>query len=316
MRHGVALLALVAVVATGCSDTPEPYYPPDEAEAGVSTAYDASAEPSAAALTLVPESATRLEVTDYDQLRLTLGYGALDGSSPAGERAAFWREVGDATLTDGVLQPVDDQLRSRFALGQDDVAWEARYDGDASGWVVVFHDDVPIRRIQRAVNAGIGPLAGATLHGKRRIVSSEELPDPEQSWAAVPELHDLVGREANATYVERGCVPLDEIYGDGLVDRLDGQAERDAASLRALDAYSVAFGGELLTVLLGPEREDAFTRLRLARHLPVLQPEFGSVFAGGVASPADGELGYRIPRPRQALDWVEQRRLPFAACDV
>ncbi len=316
MRHGVALLVLVAAVTAGCSDEPEPYYPP-AATADADTAYDASAEPSAAALSLVPDRASRLEVVDYDQIRLTLGYGELDGSAPADERAAFWRDARRTGLAGGILRSVDDRLRGRFSLGQDDVAWEARYRGEATtGWVLVFHDDVPVPRIRRAVGAGVGPLAGAVVDGPRRIVSSAELPAADASWAAVPELHALVGREANATYVDRGCVPLDDIYGDGIVDRLDGQAERDVASLRALEGYSVALGSELVTVLLGPEREDAFTRLRLARHLPVLDPEFGTVFGGGVASPADGELGYRMPAPRRTVEWIDARRLPFAACDT
>lgn len=316
MKYRVGLVALGLALVAGCSERPEPYYPPDPDASAAATEYDPSLAPSAAVLSLVPEEAQVLEVTDFDQIRLTLGFGNLIGASPQGERAQFWRGFGrSAAFSDGMLR-ADAGALARFDLSQDDVAWEAHFRDGAEGWIVVFHDEVPTARIRRAVQAGAGPLRGAVLDEQRGIVSSAELPDPEESWGADQELTALVGREANATYVERGCVPLDGIYGDGIVDQLDGQTEVDVASLRDLTNYSVSIGGELATVQIGTDRDDVFTRLRLAEHLPELSPEFAQVFARGAADPGSGRLGYDVPRPRLAADWTHERRLPFAACDT
>ncbi|QYJ03249.1 hypothetical protein KUV85_13005 [Nocardioides panacisoli] len=311
------VLAVVLLGLAACSEQAEPFYAPSGDEPPVLTAYDPALEPSAAVLPLVPLDARRLEVTDFDQLRLTLGFGELDGSSPQGDRDRFWRRLPrTAALTEGLLRPFEDRLRENFSLGQDDVAWEASYSDGAQGWVLAFHGDLPSARIRRAIQAGVGPLQGATLDAKHNLVTSGEVPDAESSWGSDSAAVLLGGREANASYLERGCVPLEDLYGDDIVDRLEGKAERDVASLDELDHYAVHLGRELATVRLGDEREDAFTRLRLASHLPQLDPEFGRVFDGGVASPLDGELGYRMTRPARAASWVEDRTLPFAACET
>lgn len=316
MRLRALLFALLAVVLVGCSEEPEPFYPPDPNATAPITAYDPELEPSAGVLPLIPGEATQLRVTDFDQLRLTLGFGALDGSSAEQQRARFWRQVGGtAALSAGLLRPVDDQLRDRFSIGQDDVAWEAHYSGDdVDGWVIGFHTDLQTRRIRRAISAGVGPLDGAVLAADHNIVSSAEAPGFENSWANDPDLPAVAGREANATWIQRGCVEVDEIYGAGTTEQLGGQTQRDVANLRELTAFSVSFGSELVTVQLGEGRPDAFLRLRLASHLPELEPPFGRVFSGGVASPSDGTLGYRLNRPRLAATWVAEGRIPFAAC--
>lgn len=309
------MLAVGLFALTACSEQPEPYYPPSADETPVVTAYDPALEPSGAVLPLVPLDARRLEVTDFDQLRLTLGFGELDGGSPEAERDRFWRRLPrTVALSDGLLRPFEDRLRGDFSLSQDDVAWEASYSDGAHGWVLAFHQDLPSARIRRAIKAGVGPLKGAVLDGKHNLVTSREVPEPESSWGSESAAVAVGGREASASYLERGCVPLEQVYGDGIVDRLEGQAERDVASLAELDHYAVHLGMELATVRLGGERQDAFTRLRLASHLPQLDPEFGVMFSSGVASPVDGELGYRMSRPARAASWVQERRLPFAAC--
>lgn len=316
MKLRALLFALLAVVLVGCSEEPEPFFPPDPNATAPITAYDPELEPSAGVLPLVPDGAAQVRLTHFDQLRLTLGFGELDGSSPEPQRARFWRQVrGTAALSRGLLRPVDGQLRERFSIGQDDVAWEAHYSGDdVDGWVMAFHPDLQTRRIRRAINAGVGPLDGAVLDPEHNIVSSAQAPEFEDSWAAEPDLAALTGREANATWIQRGCIELYEIYGPGTTEQLGGQTQRDVANLRELTGFSVSLGAELVTVQLGEGRDDAFLRLRLASHLPELEPAFGSVFAGGVASPSDGTLGYRINRPRLAATWVAEGRLPFAAC--
>ncbi|HYG94464.1 MAG TPA: hypothetical protein VD859_12860 [Nocardioides sp.] len=312
--RGAALLA-VALLATACTEDAEPVFPEEPVASAVSTEYDPSLEPSAAVLPLVPEEATTLTVTDFEQLRLTLGFGTFDGSTDAADRARFWNTVGSAvSLSDGLLRPVDARLRADFGFGQDDVSWEARYGGDAEGWVLAFRDGLPMTGVQRAVQAGVGPLAGAVLDPERRLVTSAAAPDGDASWAADLEVVALVGAQANATYVERGCVPFDTVFGKGMEEQL---AETPAAALGALEpleGYAVAFGSDLVTVQLGPERTDAFERLRIDQVMPQLEPEFGSVFARGVADPSTGRLGYNLVKADVATRWTLERRLPFAVC--
>lgn len=311
-RATLACAALATVVLAGCTSEPKPVYQDPPAPVAVATEYDPSLEPSAAVLTLVPDSATSLTVTDFDQLRLVLGHGSLTGASPAAERAAFWRKVPTtATLSTGLLRPDDARLRSDFAIGQDDVAWEATYDG---GWVLAFHETVPMAAVQRAVTAGVGRLKGAVVDAARHLVTSAAVPDVAQSWGAQASLLALVGREAVSTYVDRSCLSFDSVFGAGLQAQL---ADAPAAALRALDeldAYAVALGTELATVQLGPRRSDAFDRVRLAEVMPPTRPDFGLAMSRGVADPSSGRLGYTLTDPAAAAELTRTRRLPFAVC--
>ncbi|PWN02580.1 hypothetical protein DJ010_12760 [Nocardioides silvaticus] len=304
----------MAILAAGCTDSPDPVYPEEPESEALSTAYDPTLEPSAAALPLVPAEATVLEVTDFDQLRLTLGFAALDEESTPGELDRFWRALdGAATLSAGLLRPAAAELAS-YGFGAEDVAWEASYSGDAEGWIIAFHDGVPMARVQDAIDEGVGVLAGATLDADRALVTSETPPEGSDSWAAIEETRDLVGQEANATYVERGCLPFDTVFGDGMEGQL---AEAPRAALKALDpleGFSVALGQDLVTVRLGPLRDDGFDRLRLAEVMPAIRPEFGAGFSRGVADPSTGRLGYDLQRPSAAVELIEDRHLPFAVC--
>lgn len=315
MSSGVRLLVpVVALLAVGCSGPDEPFYPEDPDTSAISTEYDPSLEPSAAVLALVPADATTLEVTDFDQLRLTLGFGALSGDSPARERAKFWRAVeGAATLSNGMLLPVAADLEP-YGFGQDDVAWEAAYSGGAEGWVIAFHDDVPMAQVQKAIRDEVGPLAGAVLDADRLVVTSAASPEGSDSWAAIEDARDLVGQEANATYVERACLPFDTVFGAGMEDRLAAGPRAALHALDPLDGFSVALGASLVTVKLGENRPDAFDRLRLDEVMPAIRPEFGVAFSRGVADPSSGRLGYDLQRPAAAIDLVTEQHLPFAVC--
>ena len=308
------LVPLVALVATGCSDSNDPVYPEEVDTSAMSTAYDPTLEPSAAALALVPAEATTLEVTDFDQLRLSLGFGSLDHESPAPERERFWRALsGAAALSTGLLRPDAEELDA-YDFGQDDVAWEATYAGGAEGWVIALHDDAPVAQVERAIRDGAGPLAGAVLDTELLLVTSSAPPEGEDSWAALEEVVGLVGQAANATYVERSCLPFDTVFGDGTEARL---AEGPRAALEALDpleSFSIALGADLATVRLGEGRADAFDRLRLADVMPAIRPEFGAGFARGVADPSSGRLGYDLQRPTVATELITDQHLPFAVC--
>ncbi len=311
--HGA--LAVLALLLAGCSDPPEPVYPPDDAEVAVSTEYDATLEASAAALPLVPADATTLEVTDFDQLRLSLGFGDLDGSSKGPERARFWSLVSDsAMLSPGLLRADSDRLRDEFGFSQDDVAWEAHYSGGASdGWVVALHEDLPVGGVRRAIAAGVGPLADAVLDPDRHLLTSAEPPSGEESWAADIALVTLAGQQANATIIERRCLPFEEVFGVAE----DDLATAPAAAYDALDpltSFSVSFGTDLVTVRLGPDRSDAFDRLRLAEVMPRTKPEFGVGYSRGVADPSSGRLGFDLAKPAVAADLAREGHLPFAVC--
>lgn len=311
----MACVSLAAAALTGCSSDPKPVYQEETAPQSVVTEYDASLEPSAAVLALVPAEATSLTVTDFDQLRLVLGYGSLGGESSQGERDAFWRKAPkSSTLSLGLLASADARLRADFGIGRDDVAWEATYDGEASGWVLAFHDAVPMAAVQRAVRAGVGPLDGAVVDVDRHLVTSAEPPASDDSWGATEGMLGLVGREAISTFVDRSCLDFDSVFGDGMEAQL---ADAPKAALRALDeldAYSVALGAELVTVQLGPERGDAFERVRLAEVMPPTVPDFGLVMTRGVADPSTGRLGYTLGDPAAAAALTKARKLPFAVC--
>jgi hypothetical protein len=310
----VALLA--ASLLTACSTAHPRVYQQRPDPAPVIEAYDATLDPSAAVLPLVPAAATRLEVTDFTQLRLTLGFGELDGTSPAADRARFWHDLpSTASLSSGLLRPVDARLRQRFGFGADDVDWEATYSGGGQdGWVIAFREDLAMGQVQRAVQAGVGPLKGAVVDAADHLVTSAAPPVGADSWGHDPQLVALVGRPADATYVQRGCLPFSSVYGSGVADQLASGPKEMLAELQPLDDFAVAFGGQLVTAQLGTGRDDLFQRLRIAGVLPATKPNFDQAFARGVADPSTGRLGFEIGRPQDAVRLTEQQRLPFAVC--
>lgn len=303
------------LVVSACSSDPKPVYQDAPATEDTLTRYDDALEPSAAVLALVPEAASTLMVTDFDQLRLVLGFGSLTGKSPAGELARFWRRMPrTAALSTGMLRPRQERLKRDFGFTQDDVAWEARYDGDAAGWVMAFHPKVSMAAVQRAVRAGVGPLKGAVVDTERRLVSSAPLPEPEASLGADPTMVALAGVEGVSTYLSRGCLPFDTVFGPGMESKL---AEAPAAALRQLDdldGFSVVLGGELVTVRLGDDRSDAFERARIAEFMPRTDPDFGLVMTRPVADPSTGRVGYTLADPVGAATLIRERELPFAVC--
>ncbi|GAA4816978.1 hypothetical protein GCM10025786_23950 [Nocardioides caeni] len=310
--------ALALGLLTACAADPEPVHQKVDVVETPVPEYDASLEPSAAVLPLVPADVTTISVTDFDQLRLVLGFGALDSESPAGERDRFWTQVPrTAALSTGLLRPVDERLRADFGFSSDDVAWEATWPEAEEGsvaWIIAFHDDTSMAAVQRAVRAGVGLLSNAVVDTDRRLVSSAPLPEPADAWGADPALVAMSGRTAVATYLHRGCLEFDDVFGDGMEAQL---AAAPAATMRALDeldAFTVAFGAELATVQLGPERGDAFDRARLADVMPETEPEFAQALSKPVADPASGRVGYTIGDAAAAAELATAQTLPFAVC--
>ena len=289
VRHGVlAALAVVATLAVGCADDVEPLPPVEDAAVTTEPAYDASLEPAAAVLALVPEVARTLRVTDFSQVRDELGLGAV-GTTGDG----FWAraEAERPMVTEGVLRGSDTAL-VEYGFGQADVVWEAVYDG---GWVLRLRDGVDLARVQEAVTAGVGPLKGASVDAADHLLSVGAASDPEQSWAADELLREeAVDLPANATYVERGCRET-----DGAGD------ERNP-----LVAWSVQFEGTLATARLGAGRKDLFERMRFAQE----DPGFAAAYAGGVADPLTGRIGFVMSDPARAAQLALTGALPFTTC--
>ncbi len=295
LSRPVLALAAALVVLSGCSS---PIEAPDANEPAVPLATAAVAEqrPPAARVVLdyVPEGVARVTVTDYEQVALQLG---LAGDLGAGERADFWRRAETETvlLADGLLRPVQERLQRDFSLGQEDVRWEARLFDDAGrevgfvqSWAAVIDPQV----LRRAVEAGVGPLRGATVLAEESLVLSGVAAQVEEPWGG--DLVDpLVEGPATSTYLELGCVD-----------------EQGPDSLDALEAYTVSFGSVLATVRLGGGRSDLFDRLETAAS----DDTFSEVFTGGAADPSTGRLGYEIVSPPRAAALTLRRSLPFAAC--
>jgi hypothetical protein len=303
VRYGlpVALLAAVLMMS-GCSDDKPPTPPAASPSETPDPTYDASLEPSAAVLALVPETAQTLTVTDFDQVKLELGLpDVADDSDPAALQEFWNRAVAERPLlTPGMLRPDEQQLRTTYGFSQIDVEWEAHFFDSAdqeAGWVLAFRDATDMQTVQKAVDDGIGQLAGATVDAQQHLVSSGITSDPTQSWAADEETVAMVGLPANATYVARGCTQ-------------STGGETAAAGVDELDGWSVQFEGSLVTARLGEARHDLFTRLRLGSD----QPSFVSAYDGGVADPPTGRIGYMMADPAAAARLALEHRLPFATC--
>ena len=307
-----------ALLLAGCSeDDHDPVFPPDPDASVAPPAYDPELEPAAAVLALVPAEATLLTVTDFDQLRLQLGSPTLTSADPAPERAAFWRKVDSETaaLTEGLLRPFDEQLEEDYGFTQDDVLWEAHFEGGGvEGWALRFRDDLDMTAVRRAVDDGVGPLADVQVAAEQRVVGVEVAGTPDESWAAEVELTALVGTPAAATYFERDCIPFDDAFGPGVREQLATGPAADMSDLDELGPFAVAFGSELVTARLGPARPDTFARARLADTMPESDPSFGAGFQRPVADPSSGRIGYSLGDPRAAAELTLARHLPFAVC--
>lgn len=300
------MLALVAValVATGCSgDRPDLVVVTPPSTPTPPPAYDGTLEPAAAVMAIVPEDATVLEVTDFDQVRYALGYGELTSDSDKAVTDRFARDASRdaALLSDGMLR--GSGYESRYGFSQDDVSWEAHFDGPSGeGYVIAFRDDLDMAGVQRAAAADDGPLTGAVVVVSEHLAALGATREPDRSWAADAELTALVGTTAGATYVSRECVdatdalPADDTAGDA-VDGLD-----------PLGPFSMAFGGELVTADLGGARSDAFERARLT------DPTFAEGYADAVADPSGGRIGYSLADAPEAARLAQRRELPFAVC--
>jgi hypothetical protein len=230
--------------------------------------------PAQQVLALVPDAATILAVTDFARIRDQLG--------DDGHHEGIWERADDDApmLARGMYR--DGALRG---VRQTDVLWEAHFTGGAEGYVVRFADHVDLTRLEAPAGAEVRPAQHELVSGVAA--------DPASSWAGVGRLADLVPEEAEATYVQRGCVP-----GEG------------DAELEPLEVYAVQLGSTVATARLGPGRHDLFVRMRAGEGVD----PFASGFVDGSADPSTGRIGYRLLDPAKAADLTLRWRLPFAVC--
>ena len=307
---------LVGLLVAGCSEDPAPPQASRPADVPPEPAppFDGRAEPAEAVLSLVPQDAEVVTVTDWDLVRVQLGQPDLTSEDLMSDRLEFWRRVESeaAALTGGLLRGEESRLALDYGFTQDDVDWEARFTGeDGPGFVIALRPDLPLDGVRRAVADGVGPLAGAELRPADHLVV-EQVADADV-WGNESRWAPLVGEPATATYLHRGCVPLPEALGpDAGVEERD-RLRDPVTTLDPLDGFALTFGDHDATVRVDPDRADLFDRLRVGEDWPV--PGFPQAYVDGAADPASGRIGYSVPRPPVAVGLALVGELPFAVCD-
>jgi hypothetical protein len=283
---------------------------------------DVVLRPDVAALVLIPMDAEFATITDLDAIRERLGVPDLTSADLMTERQAFWDRAGREAvlLTDGLLRDDASELWLDYDLGQDDVDWEARFTGPAgAGYVLAFRPDQDMTKVQRAVDAGVGPLEGATVWPDLHLVVEGVADEGEPVWANDVELTGLVGEPQETTYLRRGCIPMDEALGtDATVEDQDAVlAEHDPTRLESLSAVAVSFGDDVATAWFVPDRGDLFDRAALLEGWPTT----GSIgwsdgFTGTPAvDPGTGRIGLHVANPVAAANLTLTEILPFGICN-
>jgi hypothetical protein len=253
-------------------------------------------DPVEAAMTLVPESAKTLAVTDYDEVKSLFGLDDITSRSSPADQSDLWNRADKeaAQVSGGLLRGVDQRLRDTYKWGAADVTWEARFTGGGKeGFVIKVTDRV---KPGPAIKAGIGPLKGAEFDPETHLITKNTATPDAENWAAQEVMVAVAGGPATSTYVVKGCA--------------EG-GPKEKTRLAPVEAYSVEFGGGLATLRLGEDRDDLFVRLKLADQVPA----YKKVFTNGVADPASGRIGFRVTSPVTAAALVTSEPVPFAVCD-
>jgi hypothetical protein len=315
-RSGVVILAC-ALAASGCSGDAKPKPRATGSHTPqLAPAFEKKAEPAEAVLSLVPQSADVVTVTDWDEIRVQLGQPELTSESLLTDRTAFWelaaREA--PALAEGMLRADDSTYLLDYGFTQDDVDWEAHWTGpDGPGYALKLRPDLDLEPVRLAIRQGVGAIAdGRIIEADHLVVHGTSDVD---TWANEDGWDELVGQPMEATYLHRGCVPLDEALGpDGTQEDVDAiEALKVVPDLDDLVGFAVGFGDHNATVRVEPGRLDAFDRLHLANDWPT--PDFGAAFKTGVADPSTGRLGYDVPEPPKAAAVALLGELPFAICN-
>lgn len=316
-------LALVLVLRSGDDETtataPEPTASPTLSVAPLTPRT--ALRPEVAALALVPASAEHVTITDLDAIRARLGVPDLTSQDLMTDRQAFWdrAERQAVLLTDGLLRADNSELWLDFDVTEDDVDWEARFSGpQGGGYVLGFRPDQDMAKVQAAVDAGVGPLDGATVWPDLHLLTAGVAGEGEPVWASDPALVGLVREPAESTYLRRGCIPFADALGpDATVEDQDAVlAHHDVAALDDLPAVAISFGDDVATAWFAPGRDDLFDRADLLGDWPTTGPlGFGDGFADDTAvDPSTGRIGLHVTNPVAAANLTLTDLLPFGVC--
>jgi len=266
-------------------------------------------------LSLVPQSADTITVMHWDEVRVQLGLPDLTSEDLMTDRLAFWERARTdaALLTDGLLRDETSMLELDYGFTQDDVDWEARWTGDdGPGYVLALRPDLDLAGVRRAIEDGVAPLEDAELVAEDHLVvsgtSDVDVWGNEEQWAP------LVDEPATATYLQRGCLPLNEALGPD-ADAEDQEAllaEHPVTTLDELPGFALAYGDHTATFWVEPGRSDLFERLRIGEDWP--DPGFPDAYVNGAADPSSGRLGYTLPDPPAAAGLALLGELPFGIC--
>ena len=253
---------------------------------------------------------------DWDRIREQLGVPGLTAEDLMTDRLDFWERAATeaALLTDGLLRGNSSTFELDYGFTQDDVDWEARRTGEAGpGFALAVRPDLDLRGVRRAVADGVGPLADAALYAENRLLvagaAQSEVWASEDTWAA------LVSEPASATYLHRGCIPLNTALGpDADVEAQEALlAKHPVTTLDDLEGFVVAYGDHQATARFEPDRADLFERLRISEAWP--SGEFTPTYVNGTADPSSGRLGFSVPRPAAAAGLALLEELPFGVCN-
>ena len=315
--RAMAVLVAAALALSGCSGDAKPKpravasHSPE-----LAPAFEKKAEPAEAVLSLVPQSADVITVTDWDEIRVQLGQPDLTSESLMTDRIAFWERVAKEApaLAEGMLRADNSAYLLDYGFTQDDVDWEAHWVGpDGSGYALKLRDDLDLGPVRLAIRQQVGAISdGRIIEADHLVVHGTSDVD---TWANEGGWDDLVSAPAEATYLRRGCIPLTEALGpDGTQEDVTAiEAMKVVPDLDDLRGFAVGFGDHNATVRVEPGRIDDFDRIHLADEWPV--PDFGRAFREGVADPSTGRLGYDVPDPPRAAAVALLGELPFAVCN-
>lgn len=184
---GVSAALLLAAGLSACGGSPAPHALVSTSPTTVGASDNAT--PARQVLKLVPQQATELTVTDFEQLAQPVDWASADAHEPL--------------LTRGLLRDAGPSGH------QDRVLWEAHWDGGgAAGWALMLADG--------ADAASLAP-AGATVDGQLLTQGAAT----GSSWADDATLTTLVQDDPVSLYVAKGCLPGDPDPG---LQPLDGFA--------------------------------------------------------------------------------------------
>jgi hypothetical protein len=325
----VVVALVVLLVARSRDDGPvatEPVPSPSPTLSVQPLTPQTAVRPEAAALVLVPAGAEYLTITDLDAIRARLGVPDLTSKDLMSDRQAFWdrAERESVLLTDGLLRADNSELWLDYDVTEDDVDWEARFSGpdgdpEGAGYVLGFRPDQDMARVQAAVDAGVGPLAGATVWPELHLLTKGAADEGDPVWAGDPALVGLLQDPGESTYLRRGCIPFADALGtDATVEDQDAVlADHDVAGLEDLAAVAVSFADDVATAWLGPDRHDLFDRADLVADWPTTGPiGFADGFAEDDAvDPSTGRIGLHVTNPVAAANLTLTDILPFGVCN-